>query len=616
MISQKLLHQLTELAVKSLIEKIKLSRHIYSQSDHSTIAQRSFSNIELSSDLPTDCLDSQEISSIDIKLTQSLNHSISMYNNTDHSDKSNTNNTPNTDKNTKKNTDNKLIDNSNTQSSQSSDIKINNISMKPDSDDTINLIKHSTKKVVSRLLNTPSLTIGKSLKTKSNFYVDSGEVPPDKIINSIEIATAKTLKKMNSEQTKELIDSLKKSSLATHKSPNHSINSSIAKTKSSNNENNSKQPLANNASTGTSRRAALVNSLRLLIALAKKNQNTITMTNVSKVLQQHLMNAPDRKELAITVSALNDLDIEIIEQEVIPSEDDFFHESTICDSEKTDIDDESDDSDYKADELLSRSADPVRIYLKKMGAVPLLSREGEVQIAKKIEAAENRVLNMILSYRLLMKFIYDSANLFVKDEIRMKHWIKGFDDDKASNNEETHENKVKEKTHELIVAMEDCFNNMKDNCPSILHKQKIFDILKEIKINRKIIINVIDYVSSHYSTLQMAEKDIFFHSNRLNCDKEILLKKILTKSPNFLEGCSDQEWDIICNDLKSAHQKIIGVLNQYTTNTSSQEMCVYFKKIITHQDNAESAKREMVKANLRLVVSIAKKYSNRGVTIP
>lgn len=103
-----------------------------------------------------------------------------------------------------------------------------------------------------------------------------------------------------------------------------------------------------------------------------------------------------------------------------------------------------------ADAVIGRSNDPVRIYLRKMGSVALLSREGEVVIAKKIEACENRILESLLDVQIGLNTIGTAAKKFVDGELRMKSWIKGFDDDEASHNEEAHEQKVKLHTEQYL----------------------------------------------------------------------------------------------------------------------------------------------------------------------
>ena len=79
----------------------------------------------------------------------------------------------------------------------------------------------------------------------------------------------------------------------------------------------------------------------------------------------------------------------------------------------------------KADDF-GKSNDPVRIYLRKMGRVALLSREGEIVIAKKIEEEENKILHHILSIQIGRERIIDAAQKFVDGEIRMKGFHQRF----------------------------------------------------------------------------------------------------------------------------------------------------------------------------------------------
>ena len=88
-----------------------------------------------------------------------------------------------------------------------------------------------------------------------------------------------------------------------------------------------------------------------------------------------------------------------------------------------------------------------------MGSVALLSREGEVVIAKKIEHAENKILENLIQIKVGLDFLFIKAKNFLDSEIRLKNWIKGFDDDESSNNEEVHEEKVKKSTEVFINYM-------------------------------------------------------------------------------------------------------------------------------------------------------------------
>ncbi len=201
-----------------------------------------------------------------------------------------------------------------------------------------------------------------------------------------------------------------------------------------------------------------------------------------------------------------------------------------------------------------KSNDPVRIYLRKMGSVALLSREGEVVIAKKIEAEENKILEQILRIQIGRDTIVDAARRFASGEIRMKGFIKGFDDDEASSNEEAHSDKLRkstelflieyEKYEKLLLEPEKPAAKGKAKGSSSLQTQheKIFEMLKELNINRKLMTGVIERLAGFANTLREADQDIHYYSKRMSTDR-LTLTNHVQKSPNVPYGtASEREW--------------------------------------------------------------------------
>ena len=193
----------------------------------------------------------------------------------------------------------------------------------------------------------------------------------------------------------------------------------------------------------------LVKVTRSLKMKADKNDGVITYPDIKASFGEVTKNKIRPEDITKIVSALQELEVEIIDNG--PDGQERKGASAL-------LEDESfvDDTDAKmTKEETGRSADPVRIYLRKMGSVALLSREGEVVIAKKIENAENKVLNRILDFRFGLNTVYAIGRSFVEGETRMKNWIKGFDDDEASNNEEVHEEKIRAKTVEILASFDE-----------------------------------------------------------------------------------------------------------------------------------------------------------------
>lgn len=315
----------------------------------------------------------------------------------------------------------------------------------------------------------------------------------------------------------------------------------------------------------------------------------------------------------------------------------------------------------KERELLewSRSDSPVRMYLREMGQIDLLTKEEEVELSKQIEFGENIILDAICSVPYLIDFIYDYKDALINRERRVKELFKSFDDEGDSDGENFEENDEDESEDD----------NEEGKRPISKKDQKRIDrVLESFKALEKAKKDWLKVLDSHADMKFDNEVDELVFILTLAHKKELLKSRLLDLGPtsklineivkameNSLKNGDGFEKELarleyklpLFNDtLVQNHQKILSNI----TNMSRDEIVqavpeatmvsVYMelKKLFQTKEASESsfnidpeklkeileqikrgksisdkAKTKMAKSNLRLVVSIAKRYTNRGL---
>jgi len=245
---------------------------------------------------------------------------------------------------------------------------------------------------------------------------------------------------------------------------------------------------------------------------------------------------------------------------------------------------------------LERTTDPVKLYLREMGNISLLTREGEIAIAREIERGEKTILKALSKTRLVLNEILSLEENIKEDSYYIQEIFDLSEDDLA-------EGKLEAKKKEIIAKIRKIeeLSVQLDSIPA--KKKNIFmrgrlivemsRLIRELNIRsslREIIIENLREKLKVINELEETREELNLSLGRVKSKKqEALLKDKIKEINKFLR----------------TYQKDIGLNTQALRKT--------LREIATGKKISDQAKKELVAANLRLVVSIAKKYSNRGL---
>jgi RNA polymerase primary sigma factor len=367
-----------------------------------------------------------------------------------------------------------------------------------------------------------------------------------------------------------------------------------------------------------------VQQIKSLIARGKQ-KGYLTFEELNQALPAEV-NEPEQIEEIITI--FQQLEISIVDSssnkkiDVIPKDVEL----------DLDTHSSSENEDEESQEL-SRSSDPVRMYLHEMGLVPLLDREGEVKIAKKIEAGELEVLYAMVEVPVALEYLISVGEELEKGNIKLKDVVKTIEDDDPSEEEMNQRERVislLEEIKQIHRKKRNIYYKLNDTATTakrvralqdrvLEYKEEVVDRLRAIKLEKKLIDEIIENISDYVRQMNNCRRDYsayILSVGKTQAEIDDLFNRLEKREINPV---------VVADSLGMTVEEVFSFKEMLTGKKEIlqrlEEKCCHdvheLEDILWRMENGNQlalrAKQELIRSNLRLVVSIAKKYTNRGL---
>jgi RNA polymerase primary sigma factor len=361
-----------------------------------------------------------------------------------------------------------------------------------------------------------------------------------------------------------------------------------------------------------------------------RTKKYLTYDEINRHMPAHVVGAAQIDEVLMRMMAEHDVEL-VASEKKIPVSD---KRGKRIDDEKSDDDEED---DVPADpESVVRGNDPVKMYLHEMGCVSLLTREGEVEIAKRIETGEQQVFSVIIGCPVTIKEVLALGEKLQKGSIRLKEVIRGLDDEEVPDGDDSSHIERVMKLIEEMKEYDSRYNALSAKQISLIEagsEQEIEEIDREMNACRNQVVECLRNINLNSNMIEHIAGKLKFLVQKLDAVHDELRAveyELKTPLPEAIERVEHlarmvEEGKPLKKHTHLSPQRVMDLAGklehglrrieriQAEAGIDEEHLRDALAKCQEGERVATRAKSELVQANLRLVVSIAKKYTNRGL---